>query len=263
MVSPLHMQACKHAQNMSNMEGVKTQLATLNISEDEPAITGLTTVQDEVASMNAPSIDETSSLRITLTCAETSSVCTNVSTADPIKALIILQTQDTPNERILAATLAKVLRQLDDKKAQLAEGWDYVRDLKCRLESTKAKLEAANPELDVAEANEIEAEERLAAAKSRADRYKARVTEMQCQQIMSDVQLETAHVYSSSLKAELREARKELKVAAVNLEAEKALRESSDALLVVSRVRTKSLESQLIAALARSGEYEAGLKGKM
>lgn len=86
---------------------------------------------------------------------------------------------------------------------------------------------------------------------------------MQRQQKITDAELDTAHEYTSTLEAELRDARNTLKVAAVDLEAEKALRGSSDALLVASRARAMSLESQLRVALARSEELEGQLHEKM
>jgi len=261
MVSPLHVQACKHAQNKANVETLVSQLTSSSISEGEQTDIMLTTVQDEVSSANASSIDETSSLRITLTSSKTTDVSTFINTANSATLLITPQTQTTPKERSLATALASALHQLDNTKAQLADGWTYVRDLKRRLDSTKAALSTANSELDIAEANEIEAEERLAAAKHRADRFKARVTDMQRQQKITDAELDTAHEYTSTLKGELRDAKNALKVTAVEMEAEKALRESSDALLVASRARAISLESQLRAALARADE--SGLSGKM
>jgi len=263
MVSPFHIQACKRAQNKANVEALGSQLANSSISEGEQADTILTAVQDEVSPANVSSIDETSSLRITLTTSETSNVGIPIHTADSATLLITPQTQTTPKERSLATALATALRQLDNKKAQLAEGWTYVRDLKLRLDSSKAALSTATSELDIAEANEIEAEERLAAAKHRADRFKARVTDMQRQQKITDAELDTAHEYTSTLKSELRDARNALKVAAVEMEAEKALRGSSDALLVASRARAMSLEAQLGAALARADELEGELRGKM
>jgi len=263
MVSPLHIQACKHAQNKANVEALGSQLADSSISEGEQAGKVLTAIQDEVSPANASSIDETSSLRITLTSSETSDAGIPTTTVDSAALLIVPQTQTTPKERSLATALASALRQLDNKRAQLADGWTYVRDLKRCLDSTKAALSTANSELDIAEANEIEAEERLAATKHRADRFKARVTDMQRQQKITDAELDTAHKYTSTLKGELRDAKSALKVAAVEMEAEKALRESSDALLVASCARAMSLEAQLSAALARSEGLEAELRGKV
>jgi chromosome segregation ATPase len=258
MVSPLHMQACKRAQKHVTIEAAGAQLVASSIS-NQYADTVLTTVQYEVNSANASSISETSSLSITLASAETSDVSTEINIADSAKTLTNTQTELT---RVHTA-LATALRQLDNKKAQLAEGWIYVRDLKRRLDLAKATLIAANSELEVVEANEIEAEEKIAAAKHRADRYKDRVAEMQVQLSMSDLELENAHAYCTGLKFDLRDARKALKVAAVELEGEKALRQSSNALLVVSRARAEALELHLQAALARSAKLEARLGGEM
>lgn len=123
MVSPLHIQACKRAQNKASVEALGSQLATSSISEGEQADTMLTAVQDEVGSATASLIDETSSLRITLTSSETSSVGIPINTADSATLLIIPQTQATLKECSIAKALATALRQLDNKKAQLAEGW--------------------------------------------------------------------------------------------------------------------------------------------